>query len=356
MRITIIGAGNAGSTIAADLATKGHNITLLKTSTRLHNEHFDFLKEHGYIVLDEGGQKKKASLSCVTTSFDEALTPDTELIIVYVQTNYHEEIIERIVPFLHDGQMVLFEPGYLSTAYLINNTNKKVISIEAESSPIDCRIIEPGYCKVLFRNVRNPIGVYPKESSSEVFERLKELDYNFCLTESVIEAALHNPNLIVHTIGAIMSVPRIEYTHGEYWMYKEVFTPKVWNLVECLDKEKMRVLQALGLNPVKYVEACKYRNFIDENIGAKEAFFDYANNHSPKGPSMPDSRYITEDVSQGLCLLESLGEVLGIETRITTSLIDIASALLQRDFRREGRNVNRLGIDTIRKIVSDMDE
>lgn len=355
MRITVIGAGNAGSTIAADLSIKGHEVTLLKTSNSLHNEHFDYLKRNAKITIEELGKETTAHLSCVTTDFAQGITQETQLIIVFVQTNYHEEIIRRIAPFLHDGQIVLFEPGYLSTAYLLNHTDKKVISVEAESSPIDCRIMSPGHCSVLFKNVRNPIGVYPNHNSAETMKKLDSLGYNFVLLDSVVEAALHNPNLIVHTIGAIMSVPRIEYSQGEYWMYKEVFTPKVWNLVESLDREKKSVLKALGLKEIKYVDACKFRNFIDDDIDSKEAFFDYAYNHSPKGPSVPDSRYITEDVSQGLCLLESLGRMLNIQTSVTSSLINISSAMLECDFRQLGRTIDRLKADTFSKIKNDIE-
>lgn len=79
-----------------------------------------------------------------------------------------------------------------------------------------------------------------------------------------------------------------------------------------------------------------------------------ANNHSPKGPSIPDSRYITEHVPQGLCLLESLGKILGVEMKTTTALIDIASALLKRDFRSEGRTIDKLGIEMVQRIISDL--
>ncbi len=354
MNITIIGAGNAGSTVAADLTLKGHTVTLLKTSDKLHNEHFEYVRKNGKISIEELGKERVAHLSLVTTEYSKAITPETELIIVYVQTNYHEEIIKKMAPFLRDNQMILFEPGYLSTAYLLQNTDKNVISIEAESSPIDCRITRPGHCTVLFKNVRNPIGVYPSEKTEEILKRLEPLEFNFVKLDSVIEAALHNPNLIVHTVGAIMSTPRIEYTKGEYWMYKEVFTPKVWNLVEKLDKEKMEVLQALGLKKLRYVDACKFRNFMDDDIDATEAFFDYAYNHSPKGPAVPDSRYITEDVSQGLCLLESLGQSLNVNTKVTTALIDLSSALLDYDFRQNGRNIEKLGEKVLETIIKDI--
>ena len=41
-------------------------------------------------------------------------------------------------------------------------------------------------------------------------EKLEKLGFPFTYLSSVVEAALHKPNLIVHTVGAIMSIPRIE--------------------------------------------------------------------------------------------------------------------------------------------------
>lgn len=353
MNICIIGTGNAGTTVGADLSLKGHRVTMLKTSDALHNENFQYLQKNKSVQVERlDGEMLTAHYYMVTKDLSEALTPDVELVIVYVQTNYHESVIKLIEPFLYDGEMIMFQPGYCSTAFLLKHSRKKIISIEAESSPIDCRIITPGHCKELFRNVRNPIGIYPQEKAAETFEKISTMGYNFFLLDSVVEAGLHNPNLIVHTIGSIMSIPRIEYIKGKgYKMYKEVFTPSIWNLVLSLDSEKMAVLASLGLKQVPYVDACKYRNSENLEVDATGIFFDYAINHSPDGPSVPDSRYITEDVPQGLCLLESLGKKLDIPTPVCSGLIDIASACLNRDFRSEGRNISVLGDDNLSAIL-----
>lgn len=355
MNITIIGAGNGGSTLAADLSLKGHKITLLKTSNKLYNEHFEYLMlNSGEIIFKDLNGQFKTMIHKVTTSYEDAFSNDPQLVIVFIQTNYHEEIIKKLASYLKENQVILIEPGYLSTAYFNKYcADLNLIIAEAESSPIDCRISAPGEVKVLFKNVRNPVGIYPVNRKDEAMEILNQLDYNFTLLESVVESALHNPNLIVHTVGAIMSIPRIEYSKGDYWMYREVFTPSVWNLVEKLDKEKMDVLIALNLKPVPYVEACKYRNSEDLNIDAKAVFFNYAQNDSPSGPTVSNSRYVAEDVPQGLVLLESLGEVLKIETPVCTALINIASASLGIDFRQNGRTVKRLGIENICEILGE---
>ncbi len=332
--------------MAADLSLKGHDVTLLKTSNKMHNENFSYLLNNGgEIIFNDLKGRALTKIRKVTTSFKDAFSGAPQLIILFIQTNYHENVIQRLVPYLKDNQVVLIEPGYLSTAYFLKYCGDlNLIIAEAESSPINCRIISPGEVKSLSKNVRNPIGIYPVSRIDEAMLVLNRLEYNFTILDSVVEAALHNPNLIVHTVGSIMSIPRIEYSEGEYWMYREVFTPSVWNLVKKLDAEKMEILSALNLKPLPYVEACKFRNSEDQTIDAEKVFFDYAQNDSTKGPAVSNSRYITEDVSQGLVLLESLGKLLKIRTTICSALIDIASACLNTDFRKSGRTVERLGM------------
>lgn len=352
MKITIAGIGNAGTTVAADLSNKGHAVTLLKTSTKLHNENYEYLRREKKVTVDEFGEKYVAQIANVTENIEEAIT-SAELIVIYIQTNYHKNLIKKIAPFVKNNQTILIEPGYLSTCYILENIKKDITVIEAESSPIDCRIISPGHTKVLFKNVLNPFGVYPRSHMEKAEKILKELQYPFMFTKNVIEAALHNPNLIVHTVGAIFSIPRIEYTKGDYWMYKEVFTPHIWNIVEALDEEKMNVLEHLNCERIPYVDACKLRNSLDDTEDALEVFRNYAQNGSPSGPDRPDSRYITEDVPEGLVMLESLGKVLDIVTPTTTGLINCASAALKVNYRDNGRTVDKLGERNIKKIISD---
>lgn len=352
MKITIAGIGNAGTTVGADLTQKGHQVTLLKTSRGLHNDNYEFLVKNREIYVKDIDSSYRVKVENVTDNMKEALA-GAELIIIYVQTNYHFDLIKRMKPYFEDGQVVLIEPGYLSTCYFMKYVKKDLTIIEAESSPIDCRITEPGHVQVLFKNVLNPYGVYPRKNQYKAEAVLKELGYPFMITKNVAEAALHNPNLIVHTIGAIFSIPRIEYTGGDYWMYKEVFTPHVWNVVEALDSEKMNILEKLGCERLPYVEACKLRNSLNRNENALDVFRDYANNGSPYGPNVPDSRYITEDVPEGLVMLESLGKVLNIDTPTTTGLINCASAALKINFRESGRTVEKLGIENIKSVLAE---
>ena len=352
MRISVIGAGNAGCATAGDLAFRGHDVSLIKTSHAMHDENFEYLqKNHGHIVLDDFGEIKEANINVVTR--DISAVSDAEVIILQLQTKYHEEVIARLAQYLRGGQILLINPGYLSTAYVLKYCPKDVIVAEAQSSFIDCRIMEPGKIKVGFRNVRNPIGIYPLDKKEVAKQVLDNMGFPLTYLNSVVEAALHNPNMIVHTVGAIMSIPRIEKTNGDYCMYHEVWTPSVWNILEQLDTEKMNVLEKLGLPRLAYVDACKYRNSLDDQRDGKDVFMWYAAMPTrAKGPQKVDSRYISEDVPQGLVMLESLGKVLHVETPVTTALIELASAALGRSMRAEGRTLEKLGVDNVRSILN----
>lgn len=350
MNVTVLGAGNGGTAMAADLKRKGHGVTLLKTSDKLNNDHFNKIKsDGGRVRVQDVSGKLEVVLDNVTTDFSEALTVSTELVVIFIQTSYHEQLIEKIIPYLHDGEMVLLEPGYLSSLYFRKHCGDMALTvIEAESSPLDCRITAPGELFISFRNVRNPVAISSIRRASDVLKDLEPLGYHFTPLQNPVEAALNNPNLIVHTIGAIMSIPRIEFSNGQYWMYKEVFTDSVWNLVLALDAEKLEILHRLNLHETSYIDACKFRNAQDLTCDSKAVFDDYAKNHSVKGPSSSHSRYITEDVPEGLVLMESMGKELGVETTVCTSLIDIACACLRLDFRCSGRTLERLGRENFR--------
>lgn len=355
MKVAILGAGNAGCAVGTDLSIKGHEVTLIKTSNSMHDDNFNYMVENNgeMTLIEVDGTERHGRISRV--SRDISLISEAEVVIIYIQTRYHESLIKTAAPYFVDGQTVIINPGYFSTAYMLRYCGDKKLSIvEATSSFIDCRIASPGVIKVGFRNVRNPLGVYPPEDKEKVEEKLKSFGFHYHYW-STVEVALHNPNLIVHTVGAIMSIPRIEKTNGDYCMYHEVFTPSVWKILEALDSEKMDVLEHLGYPRLPYVEAAKFRNTLDDSEDAKQTFFNYAAMPTrAKGPIVVDSRYISEDVPQGLVMLESIGKQLGVATPVCTALIELATAALGRDMRAEGRTLEKLGRENVKTILDAM--
>lgn len=345
MNVLVIGFGNAGSGIAGDLALKGHTVSTLKTSHAMHVEHFDRAAVNRSVMLVEHGAARTAGLAVVTRSPQEAFGTKPHVIIVTTQTLEHDRVFAMIRPFLSPGMVLLLEPGNAGSFILgKGGLPEGVVVVEATSTPVDVRIREPGVVDVLFRNVRNPLGFLPQVRSHEALERLRGLYPNFYSLGHTLAVALHNPNLVVHTVGCLLSVPRIEYSRGEFWMYKEGFTPSVWNVIESLDAEKMAVLKCVGAEPISYLEMAKVRNAEDLTIDARKMFEIYCETGSPKGPASISTRYVYEDVPKGLVLLESIGGLVNCRTPTASMLIDLAQTYTRRDFRKLGSTLSRLGI------------
>lgn len=355
MKILVVGFGNAGSGIAADLALKGHNLVVLKTSGIMHVAHFEQVLSDGKITLAEKGISRVARLDCLTRNPKDAFKTYPDIIIVSTQSLQHEHVFEIIAPFLRGKTIVLLEPGNAGSLLLARfKLPKGIIIAEATSIPIDVRIQKPGVVDVLFRNIRNPLGFFPLADSARALQHLQKLYPNFYCLGHALAAALHNPNLIVHTVGALLNIPRIEYSNGEFWMYKEGFTKSVWNIIESLDAGKMEVLKRLDADPIPYLEIAKIRNADDLTIDARAMFDIYCQTGSPKGPSSINTRYIYEDVPKGLVLLESLGGLVRYKTPTASMLIDLAQAYTKEDFRKTGSSLKKLGIagHTIKSLLA----
>ena len=310
----------------------------MKTSNSLHDDNFEQIRKTGTIGCVDYTQNGKFSLftpKLITRDIEEGMK-DAEAVLVLTQSLQHRDLAPRIAPFLKEGQTVLIIPGNMgSLQFSKYTTDRDIVYAEAESTPYDARIAEPGTVHILFMNVRNAVSFLKKDHEKHL-DRIDALfgRHKFMRT-NIVESALHNPNLVIHTVGAIMSASRIEYSKGEFWMYREAFSPAVWNVIEQLDKEKMTIMEYCGCRQaVRYLDACKWRNEEDLSQDSMKVFQMYADTGGPKGPTSLDSRYICEDVPMGLCLLENLGACAGISTPVASSLITLASCLLKRDFRK----------------------
>lgn len=344
MRITIIGAGNAGLTHAAMIAKQGHAVTIVKTTHLMHDDSFDVLGRTRQVEYVKQDDKGTVGIEEATRDLPSAVSR-ADVILVLTQSVAHENLSELVAPHLRKGQILLVSPGYAGSFYFSTRCREKgVVFAEGESLPFDSRIVAPGKVNICFENIRNPVGVFPSVKTQETLTRLKEILPRYTARQDVLESAFHNPNLIVHTVGAIMSVARIEHSKGDFWMYREAFTPTIWKLIEDLDSEKKAILAYFELPTQSFAESFQYRTYEDLSADPMEALRHYAEFGSPKGPGDAQTRYITEDVPMGLCFMSSIGKKAKIPTPVCDALIAIASSMHQKDYYAEGRTLDRLGI------------
>lgn len=344
MKVTIIGCGNAGLIHAAKIYQKGNNeVCLLKTSN-IHNTYFDrIFTEQEYDVLDLTDNANRFTVKPTLITRDPKVAMDfAEIVFVMTTTLQHESIAMLIGPHAHDGQLIVLCPGYMGSLIMKRHISADVIFSEWETTAYNGRIVNDEYVKITFYNPRNAISTLPASKGEFALSLLAPLfDDTRYLRTNILESAIHNPNMIVHTIGMTMSAARIEHSKGEFWMYKEAFTESIIRVIEKFDHEKNAILQAYGCPPLNYFEAAKWRNEESLEIDAMQSFRNFAE-QSNKGPMQLRHRYLMEDVPNGLGLFISLGKASGLPTTIAESIMTLASALLGEDFEIQSRTVSRL--------------
>ena len=152
---------------------------------------------------------------------------------------------------------------------------------------------------------------------------------------TILEPALYNVNIIVHPVGAILNMGRIEYTNGEFYMYKEGITPSVKKVIYAMDRERSALFTALGYKPYTYDEIFQ----ASFNMTVEEFALT-----SSKGPFSMQDRYVTEDIPMGTTLTVSLARKAGVATPTYDCMIHLASVVNDTDFYTNGRNLNNLNL------------
>lgn len=345
MNVSVIGTGNVGVAIATDLSINEHEVSLIKTSERKSEIYDRLLRNKNRVYLKENGTYTETIINNVSNDLSKVVKAD--VVIVTIQSTYHEDLIKNISQYLNSRQVVVVVCSYMSSFYFTKYCLELPMIAETIGPYLEGRVeLNDKPDDVVFRVgcrlTRSPLSVFNETRKKECMEKLQFLYKGFAADYSVIESALLNPNMVLHTVGAIMSIPRIEFSDGNFCMYREAYSRKnkaTLSIMEQLDKEKISVLDALGGRKIDVYDA---GGFLGKD--PLESFFKYSESSDRAvSPTSIHSRYITEDVSQGLVLLEDIAQRLGVMSPVTSALISLAGAALGENFRIKGRTLEKLG-------------
>ena len=337
-RIAVIGAGHAGHAMAAHLSLAGFPVRLYELPRFAGN--IRPAQERGGIELTGVVGEGFARPELITTDIAQAIQGVSHIFVV-TQALAHEEVAGLCAPHLEENQTIILFPGSggaLQFAKTLRDqgVTHKVYMAETVTLPYACRIKGPAWVNVHSGPaVREIIAAFPGRDVDAVIEATQAVYPMLHPAAHALETALYNPNILLHPIGVIFSLARIEYSQGEFWMYKEGFTPSVIKLLKALEKERVAMLRALGVEPMDFEAYYAYRY--------QKPWSDFAAVAS-KGPASADTRYLTEDIPIGMVLWASLGDMLGIPTPTARSLIHISSVIHDRDYWQGGRTVEKLGL------------
>jgi len=189
----------------------------------------------------------------------------------------------------------------------------------------------------------------PAKDTPIALPQLRELFPMLNPVQNVLAVGLSNLNPICHPAALILNVGRIQYSKGDFHVYREGITEAVARVIHIVHDEAAAIGQVLKIEVLRYEE----RDFNNPTsiIGAVfQAPFDTQNAiGSIVGPASIQSRYITEDLAYGLVPMAQLGKKLGVATPVMDGLIDLGSAVCQQDFWKTGRTLESLGLAEMSK-------
>lgn len=341
-RIAVIGAGNAGHAFAGHLSMMGYKVSIFDVDT----QRVDQLRAKGKIRLT-GILSGEYPIDTITSSIGEAVA-GARMIIVIIPTVYHDNIAHLVAPYLCDDQVIVLNPGATGGALEFRAILSKegctaaVTVAETNTMIYACRAPNIGEVHVFGMKQLVYVASLPTKNIKMVVELINEVYPQFKAVSNVLYTSLNNTTAMVHPIPVILNAGRIE-SGNPFEYYFDGLTPSVSDVVEALDAERLAIGNAMGIHLDSIIQWYKYRYGVDGDTlyDTIRKVTEYQGITSP--PSL-NTRYLFEDIATGLVPLSYLGQAVGVNTPIMSAAIDFGNALLHRDFRAEGRTLDKLGL------------
>jgi opine dehydrogenase len=345
-RYTVIGAGNGGKAMAADLALMGFDVTLYNRTT----DHIEAIRKRGGIELErqDGGQRGFARLAHVTADLRQALER-AEVIMVVLPSSAHAEIAMQAAPFLHDGQIIILHPGRTGGAIEVARILRRagcraaITVAEAETFIYASRSDGPAQARIFRVKDAVPLAALPAYRTNDVLEAISRAYPQYIDGINVLHTSLNNMGAIFHPALTLLNAGRIESTGGDFQFYLDGVTPSVARVLEVMDRERVTVAAALGIRARTAQEwlALAY-NASGETL--HDAIQNQPGYAGIKAPPTLHHRYIFEEVPMSLVPIAALGQRYGVAVSAIDSIIRLACIIHRTDYWRRGRTLERLGI------------
>lgn len=334
----IIGGGHQGLTMAAHFALNGEKVCLwnrtLSNIQKVYETHR---------INCSGEITGVAYIPNVSDNIDEVWA---ENIMVTTPASAHKDIAKLIAGKVTDNTVIILNPGRtlgaLEFKEELKNCGCKYNPKIAETQTIvyTCRRDDSNDVTVFALKNDVMIAALQNEFISDILNSLPNCLKDFFIpVESFIQTSLGNIGMILHCAPVLMNIGWIESEVAQFEYYYDGISRSVAKFLEKLDAERLAVAKTLGYT----LESTK--EWLTRSYGVKgETLFEcISRNIHYKGIYAPKSihhRYIEEDIPCGLVPLEHIGKQKGIPTPITTLIIDLANAVMEKDYRKIGRTLD----------------
>ena len=326
MTIAVLGGGNGAFATAAHLTLKDFQVNLMEHPK--FSDNIEPVVTRGGIELISGDLRNIPSgfarLNKISTEASEII-PEAKVIWLVVPAFAQKSFVEFCAPYFRSEQILVLAPGNfgaIEALLILQKMGLKNIPKIIEMETMIYFALKQSPTKVFVDSYKNSVRVaaLPRNETPHLLNILKNYYHDLEAAHNVLETGLSNLNTVIHAPILLLNMGRIE-SSNPFIFYHEGCTPSVGKIVEALDRERLAVGQALGLQLY----------FI------RELILKYYKHHGVKGRTLTEllatnpvyakrlapqklyHRFLTEEIPYSMVILEELGELTNVSTRINSS-------------------------------------
>jgi opine dehydrogenase len=355
MQVAVIGnsAVNAGFGVAADLALAGHQVRVAAWPGA--EASLEPLQRRGGIELagnveqSTAGRGGLAQLQ-VSTRISEAVA-GAPFVVLDVPPAEFEARFAALVEHLEPGQIVHVNMhGYwpaLRLAPRLRAAGMTGVTLTEGPAPTVAATYEDGVLRLQWMRRRVPVAAFPATRTDAAVTKLKTIFPHIVPARNVLETGIAGLNMMIHFPLVLLNVGWCDraLAAGEpVPLYGPGATDSVGRLADAQDAERRAVgaafevpWRSLGTYLADYY-AASGASLAEIIRGAP-----YYRALSPY-PADVWRRWLAADIPHAYVPFVQLAECAGVAVPLHRAAVDIAGALLGRDFWGDGSTLERLGL------------
>jgi len=338
--VLIMGAGHQGLAMAAHLTLTGEKVNLWNRTP----ENIDDVSA-SRVIHCKGAVNGTAQIENVSSNIEDVIA---NRIMVTTPAFAHKSIAKLIAPLVSDDTLIILNPGRtfgaedFSRELVLSGCNSSPIIAETQTIVYTCRRDAKNFVNIYALKKNVLIATVNQQHLKTVLEGVPTCLKPFILpAHSTVQTSIGNVGMILHCAPVLLNIGWIEYDVADFKFYCDGISPGIARFLEKMDDERISVGKAMGYNLETTVEWLK-RSY---GVSGTNLYECIKNNKYYKdiyAPKNLDHRYISEDLPYGLVPLESAANYYDIPTPCVSTIIDIASIVMDVDYRKTGRKFSLL--------------
>jgi NAD/NADP octopine/nopaline dehydrogenase len=400
MTIGIYGiSSQSGRAFLADYLNKGYHIIGYTRPTEHGNEVLDAIHKLGGLYMErpensnhETSRFINLGKSSVTADLEYMVSNSTIIIIPLPSTAHISAVREmnKVGLWKRRIPLVLAPSRSVASPYIWNELGERYPIICFSTCPYSCKAPKP-VVSLIKRRKRTYIATLEGDINRKHVEMVRELFPQAALSTIPALSSLNNIGAVFHCATYILNIDEIERRKksGEvfsFYMDGIASRPGVGVVLEQIDQIRLQIANALGIrtfglknNPrediwrkltnglraleeesaddieilrrirkefTEYLDNCviSAQHWLDITYGVERKDGESLSKAIGRTPtyqknSVPQFRYVTEDIPTGLVVFESLAKMLDIDCSIISNIINLYNTKFNVDARAEGRNL-----------------